>query len=70
VNVDRDFVPVIENLITRLGRAGRSVVLTTHDAEQATRLAERRISLGEGRLCDDARHPSSPVPSARAPVGR
>jgi tungstate transport system ATP-binding protein len=49
-NADREHVPVIEAVITLLGDKGRTVILTTHDLEQAYRLADTVLSLVSGRI--------------------
>ncbi|HZW72527.1 MAG TPA: ATP-binding cassette domain-containing protein, partial [Caldimonas sp.] len=49
-NLDRATVPVIEALLRSLGEAGKTVVLTTHNLEQAYRLSHRVIALNDGRL--------------------
>ena len=49
-NVDRASVPLIEAVIAGLPAAGCSVVLATHDADQARRLADVVIGLDGGTL--------------------
>jgi molybdopterin-binding protein len=49
-NVDRQHVPIIESSIANLGAAGKTVILATHNLEQAYRLGEAVVSLSEGRL--------------------
>jgi tungstate transport system ATP-binding protein len=49
-NVDREHVGVIESQIKRLGAVHATVVLTTHNLEQAYRLADVTVSLAHGRL--------------------
>jgi len=49
-NVDREHAAVIEDTIAALGAAGKTVVLTTHDIEQAYRLGETVLSMVGGRI--------------------
>jgi tungstate transport system ATP-binding protein len=49
-NIDRQHVGVVESLIASLGAAGKTVVLTTHNVEQAYRLSDSVISLSQGRI--------------------
>jgi tungstate transport system ATP-binding protein len=49
-NIDRRRVTVIENLIVQLGASGKTVVLTTHNHEQAGRLGDTILELAEGRV--------------------
>ncbi len=49
-NVDRASVPDIEALLAGLPDTGCTVVLATHDREQAHRLAARLVALEDGRL--------------------
>ncbi|HSP96916.1 MAG TPA: ATP-binding cassette domain-containing protein, partial [Candidatus Dormibacteraeota bacterium] len=49
-NVDRASVPLIEAALARLPAAGCTVVLATHDADQARRLAATVIGLDAGRV--------------------
>lgn len=49
-NVDRASVPLIEAALTALPAAGCTVVLATHDGDQARRLASALIGLDAGRL--------------------
>jgi tungstate transport system ATP-binding protein len=49
-NVDRQYIAIIESLIATLGASGKTVILTTHDLEQAYRLGEAIVSLADGRL--------------------
>jgi tungstate transport system ATP-binding protein len=49
-NVDRASVPLIEAALARLPAAGCSVVLASHDADQARRLAGAVIGLDAGRI--------------------
>lgn len=49
-NIDRENVPVIEALLERLSAAGKSVVLTTHDIDQAYRLGTQVVVLDAGKL--------------------
>jgi tungstate transport system ATP-binding protein len=49
-NVDRQHVPIIESLMADLGARGKTVILTTHNLEQAYRLGDPIISLAEGQL--------------------
>ncbi len=49
-NLDRDSAPRIEAALAALARRGCTVVLATHDREQAARLAGATIALADGRL--------------------
>ena len=49
-NIDREFVPIIESVLIDLGTAGKTVVLTTHNPEQAYRLSDTVVSLERGRV--------------------
>lgn len=48
--LDADASAVIETLTRRLAGEGVSIILVTHDREQAARLGDRVIALREGRL--------------------
>ncbi|MBX3024036.1 ATP-binding cassette domain-containing protein [bacterium] len=48
--VDRASVPLIESALARLPAAGCTVMLATHDADQARRLAASVVALDAGRL--------------------
>jgi ABC-type phosphate transport system ATPase subunit len=41
---------VIEGLVRELGRRGRTVVMSTHNQEQAQRLSDSTVFLEAGRL--------------------
>jgi tungstate transport system ATP-binding protein len=49
-NVDREHVSSIERVIAQLGAAGKTVVLTTHNLDQAYRLTDSVVSLVGGGL--------------------
>jgi len=49
-NVDREHAGIIEELITTLAAAGKAVVLTTHDLDQAYRLGDSVLSLIGGHI--------------------
>jgi tungstate transport system ATP-binding protein len=49
-SVDREHVAVIESLIAGLGAAHKTVILTTHNLEQAFRLSDSVLSLMSGRV--------------------
>jgi len=49
-NVDREHVGIVEEVITKLAAAGKAVVLTTHDLDQAYRLGDSVLSLIGGRI--------------------
>jgi len=49
-NVDREYVGVIETVIVQLGAAGKTVILTSHNLEQAYHLSDRVVSLVSGRI--------------------
>jgi molybdopterin-binding protein len=48
-SIDRPHIPIIESLIGRLGGAGKTVILSTHNLAQAYRLGDAIVSLAEGR---------------------
>jgi tungstate transport system ATP-binding protein len=52
-NVDVENHAAIEGIIQDMRKSGTSVILTTHDAGQAARLADERIHLFEGRVTED-----------------
>lgn len=49
-NIDRANVPVVEELVRGLAAKGRTVVMTTHNAEQAARLSDATVFLEAGRI--------------------
>ena len=49
-NLDRGAVPLVEALLRDLGEAGKTIVLTTHNLEQAYRLSHHVVALDAGRL--------------------
>ena len=49
-NVDRQHIATIEALLGALGARGKTVILTTHNLEQAYRLSDAVVCLIEGRL--------------------
>jgi molybdopterin-binding protein len=49
-NLDRGTIPLVESLLRRLGEAGKTIVLTSHNLEQAYRLSHRVVALAAGRL--------------------
>ncbi len=50
-NVDRHHISVVESIIRELQETnGATVVMTTHDLQQAQRLGDELISLAEGRI--------------------
>jgi molybdopterin-binding protein len=49
-NIDRAAVPLIEWLLRGLGDAGKTVVLASHNLEQAYRLSHHVVALSAGRL--------------------
>ena len=53
-NIDRHHVGLIESLIVSVAAAGRTVILTTHNLEQAHRLARVVLSLVDGRPATEA----------------
>jgi tungstate transport system ATP-binding protein len=63
-NVDQEHVAVIEELVAGLGAAGKTVVLATHDADQAGRLGHAVLSITAGRvtpvLAEGERRPPAP----------
>jgi putative ABC transport system ATP-binding protein len=55
-NLDSRTAAQVLELLTQLARDGKTVVLVTHERELG-RIADRVITLADGRLVDDARHP-------------
>lgn len=49
-NLDRGAVPLIESLLRGLGAAGKTVVLTSHNLEQAYRISHHVVALSAGRI--------------------
>ncbi|GAB4405814.1 MAG: ATP-binding cassette domain-containing protein [Thermodesulfovibrionales bacterium] len=50
-SVDQENTEIIEKIILRMKREGRStVIITTHDREQAERLADRILILNDGKI--------------------
>lgn len=49
-NVDRASIPLLEAVLARLPASGCTVVLATHDADQARRLAGAVLTLDDGRV--------------------
>ena len=68
-SLDPEATAAIEALVARVARSGVDVLLVTHDAGQARRLASRVLFLSRGRLVEDA-----PAPlffgAPRSPEGR
>ena len=69
-NLDPAAVRSIEGVIQAMQQAGTDIIMTTHDLDQARRLAGRVLFLHHGRLLEDAPAPqffASPVtPQAKA----
>lgn len=51
--LDASNVVRVEDLLRRLLARGLAIVLVTHDAAQAARLARRRFTLADGRLTEE-----------------
>ncbi len=49
-NVDREHVAIIETVIAQLAAAGKTVILTTHDLDQAYRLSDNVLSVVTGHV--------------------
>ncbi|MBI1818260.1 MAG: ATP-binding cassette domain-containing protein [Deltaproteobacteria bacterium] len=49
-NVDREHVAIIETVIAQLAAAGKTVILTTHDLDQAHRLSDTVLSVVAGHV--------------------
>jgi len=50
-SVDQENTAIIESIIMRLKKAGRTmVIMTTHDPDQARRVADRRLVMKEGMI--------------------
>ncbi len=49
-SIDRASIPLIESLLAQLSGAGKTVVVTTHNVEQAYRLSENVVALDAGHL--------------------
>lgn len=52
-HLDRALLPRVEHLLTRVSPAATTLVLATHDAAQANRLAGRVLILEAGRIVGD-----------------
>jgi ABC-type phosphate transport system ATPase subunit len=48
--LDKDAAARIESLITELARRDLTIVLVTHNLEQASRMADRGVLLVDGRI--------------------
>jgi len=54
--VDEENTTIIEHIIATLKKEGKTmVIMTTHDREQAARLADRQLILINGRIEDVGR---------------
>lgn len=49
-NIDRSSVAAIDALLVDLKRRGKTVILSTHDLDQARRLADEMVALDGGRI--------------------
>jgi tungstate transport system ATP-binding protein len=49
-NVDREYIAIIETVIAQLAAAGKTVILTTHDLDQAYRLSDAVLSVVAGHV--------------------
>ena len=65
-NLDSRSANEIMDILEGLHRAGRTVILVTHEEELAAR-AQRRIVLKDGRIVSDSRPPSAPAPAGALP---
>jgi molybdopterin-binding protein len=63
-SIDRATLPLVEALIERLRADGRTVVLSTHDLDQAYRLADAVLALDDGRV-----HPAPVMTVLRGRTG-
>jgi ABC-type phosphate transport system ATPase subunit len=52
-SIDEDNTRIIEDIVKSLKRSGKTtVIITTHDREQAMRLADSMIAMRNGRISD------------------
>ena len=50
-SIDEENTRIVEDIIKRLKRSGSTtVIMTTHDREQAMRLADSMVSMRNGRI--------------------
>lgn len=55
-SVDQENTEIIEGIITKLKQQhGRTIIITTHDAGQAERLADRRLVMKNGKIGEHAK---------------
>lgn len=52
--LDPDAMAMVEEILTKRLAVGASILLVTHAAEQAGRLATRRLSINAGRVAEEA----------------
>lgn len=65
-NLDSKTAEEIMGMLTALHKEGRTVILVTHDREQANTYAERLLILGDGKLEEDLRLDGSAQPATPA----
>lgn len=53
-HVDKDRLPVIEQLLLEARMEGTSNLFSTHDPRQAEKLGDMTPKLSEGRLCEES----------------
>lgn len=49
-SIDQENTEIIEDIILRLKKEGKSIIITTHDKSQAERLADRLLIMQNGKL--------------------
>ena len=65
-NLDADNAAAMAAILTDCHRRGITVILVTHDADLAARIAERRLRMHYGRMVDDpAEEPARPTTGPR-----
>jgi heme exporter protein A len=55
--LDQHALSLLEEVLAEAGRAGRTVIMTTHDLHWGLKKGERVIILAEGRVVFDASKP-------------
>ena len=66
-NLDSKTADEIMGMLTALNREGRTVILVTHDREQANRYSKRLLILADGKLEEDLRLDGPDAPAVAPP---
>ncbi len=51
-SVDQENTEIIEDIILKMKKEGRSIIITTHDIAQAERLADRLLFMRNGKIME------------------